>query len=418
MGSGVVRRPQHFARRDAISVVVCDYLVFIVLIIATGSIFTKAGLIGINSVRGLMVTAVVLDTLFRMLSKRSWPKIEQIGFFLLFACCFCLSLLVGGSTVSDVTLAWGPLLVFCIFANFLESPEEINRFLGRFVNIVIVIAAISLVFFLLGSCLHWIRPTGIIEFQWDQQHRANSYYGIYFEPQVIAFLGYKGFRNCAFFTEAPMFAFIVTMALALEVLLLQRRTAPSLILGITIISTFSTTAYVSLFLIIAALYIRHRNDTRLLQHTKYVIMPLLLLMVIYLIILVFNDKTSTGSYNVRSDHLQASFRAFTDYFPFGTGFGNSAAIRAYCEYDQGLSVGIPYYFAIGGIFAVLALLLPSLWCLYKAALARDVSLAACLIIFLFVFFVTNIVYNSMLQWLLLVVVFIRLPAFKIRRWPT
>ncbi len=410
MGRFAVKKPQHFARHDSIAVIICDHLVFISLIITTGSIFTRSGLIDINSVRGLMIAAVVLDAFFRMVSKRSCPKIEQIGFFLLFASCFCLSLLVEDSIASDVVLAWGPILVFCIFANFLESPEEIKRFLGRFVNIAVVIAAISLVFFLLGSCLHWIRPTGIVEFQWDQARRANSYYGIYFEPQTIKFLGYEGFRNCAFFSEAPMFAFIVTMALALEVLLLQRRSAPSLILGVTIITTFSTTAYVGLFLIVAVIYIRHRNDTRLLRRLKYAIVPILSIMIIFLIILVFNDKSSTGSYSVRSDHLQASFRAFFDYFPLGAGFGNAEAVRAYCEYDQGLSVGIPYYVAIGGIFAVLALLLPSLWCFYRACLTRDLDMVACLIIFLFVFFVTNVVYNSMLQWMLLVIVFIRLPS--------
>ena len=133
---------------------------------------------------------------------------------------------------------------------------ETHVLLLKIPNVMCVLSIISLFFWLFGSTLGIIKPTGTYASLWGDHlnvgmHR--SYYGIYFDSQSIRFFGYSGFRNCGIFTEAPMHSMMLVFAISCELFYGLYRGAklniPKLaLLSFTVITTFSSTGIVLLLL--------------------------------------------------------------------------------------------------------------------------------------------------------------------------
>ena len=70
-------------------------------------------------------------------------------------------------------------------------------------------------------------------------------------------------------------------------------------------------------------------------------------------------------------------------------------------------MGIPYLLALGGIGGAILITYPSINYLYASLKKRDVVSFSFAITFIWIFFCTNILYNSNIQWMILTVVFLR-----------
>lgn len=161
-------------------------------------------------------------------------------------------------------------LLFCLYIDE-QRPYQL---LLKYADLISCIAAISLVFWVFASQLHWVSPTGHIRAKWGPIFNYPSYYGLYFERQREQFLWYDGLRNQGVFCEAPMYGLNLIIAISIELFLrpLQRtpryavdrngntvsmvprkkRTSLTrmILLVITLITTVTTTGMILLILIL------------------------------------------------------------------------------------------------------------------------------------------------------------------------
>lgn len=71
----------------------------------------------------------------------------------------------------------------CIWLTYLLLIDNlITKFVNIFVNIMAIVAIISMIFWLFGSILQKLHPTSVVYSGWSSEY-VNSFYGIYFQPQ-------------------------------------------------------------------------------------------------------------------------------------------------------------------------------------------------------------------------------------------
>lgn len=388
-----------------------DYLFFLVLILLTGSIWVRQVDFDIN-INILRVVALLIPLIVFSLKVYLYPKtrIEGAAFCCgIIAVCMAVMFLVPGGSFNSTILFFAPMLAFLAYAYSFRSKEDIKRSLRRFVNLVTIIAAVSLFFFVFGSVFHLIRPSGTVQFEWDWTRSAATYNFLYYEPQKTYMLGYEGVRNCAIFTEAPMFVFILVCALGIQVLFLKSSKPRSIILLATIITTFSTTGYVAIFLVYILKFWIESERKPSMQKIRLFFVPAMIICIALMVAFFLDDKSSTGSYDIRTDHLAACWNVFFDSFPFGCGLGNVDHIFSYTLFDQGIAVGLPYLFAESGIIGIGLVFGPIAFALLKSRGIDRKRLLAMAAVLVWLLFCTSLHFNSMIEWWLLEVLFLRYP---------
>ena len=118
------------------------------------------------------------------------------------------------------------------------GDKPFYKILCVFSKLVLGLAIMSLLFWLLGQILHIIPVTGTVHYIWGSPRAVVGFFGLHFFAQEIGLLGHVFYRNTGIFTEAPMFAFVLSVAF-LNTIFLEKKTKPIklLILFITICTT-------------------------------------------------------------------------------------------------------------------------------------------------------------------------------------
>lgn len=122
------------------------------------------------------------------------------------------------------------------------------QWLDKFVKLMKILATISLFFWLFGSLLNIIPATGEIILDWGPIRSIPNYYFSYFETQTATLGSLVYPRNSGIFTEAPMFAAALSLALITEYCL-TKTTKTTIILIFALLSTGSYTAILILLFI-------------------------------------------------------------------------------------------------------------------------------------------------------------------------
>ena len=390
-----------------------EYVMYFFIIALTGTVWVRQGWFfdHLNALR--MIVLVFPIVIFFINSARRGFK--NIRVHAAWICLFSLAGIISWfvSPGPGTILVAGPLVCYLLYIGSLEGEREIIGSLARFVNVAVIMASVSLFFFFFGSMQNVIPHTGYAIFEWGYTHTVPSYFGLYFESQQIHFMFYEGLRNCGQFCEAPMFNFVLCLALAIQTFLIKD-SWKSPVLLITIFTTFSTTGYVAL--VIMGLFKLGMFDVhnKYLKALKSVALCFLVIFGIYLVVLVIGDKTTTNSYGVRSDHLVSCVRVFCDYFPLGAGFNNKVAFSNVMTFDQGMSVGIPYYLAEAGIMGCLILVAALCSFTSRVMKAKDLKYVPVALVLLWLFFVTSVLSSSVL-WLMFDALLIALPLSDNKR---
>ena len=89
----------------------------------------------------------------------------------------------------------------CVIIFFSIDRNNSMNFMVKISNVVVVIAVISLFFWMFGSVLQVIKPTGKVLVGWGGEYYKNSYFDIYYETQHLNFLNFNNWRNSGIFTE-------------------------------------------------------------------------------------------------------------------------------------------------------------------------------------------------------------------------
>lgn len=259
---------------------------------------------------------------------------------------------------------------FILSILYFSSMKDPVRYWIALKQIVVFFAVLSLFFYVGGTVLGIIPPTRIATFEWSYTRTCRSFFDLYFEAQHLK-TG-AGFiqRNTGIFTEAPMYSFVLTLALGVELFLEQhRRKLTCFILVATMLTTLSTTGYLSAILLFVLLYAQKTLKSNRLTVKKIILLMAGLAGVMVALSVIENKgstESGTASMSVRMDHLLSCLRAFCHSPLVGVGFSNQDAVLRFSEYEQGMSVGLPYLMATGGIVLTMTLLLPFALHLKKA----------------------------------------------------
>ena len=246
-------------------------------------------------------------------------------------------------------------LPFPLFLIFIMNSNNLEKFMEAFTNVVFMISALSLVFFVLGSLLNIIQPTGYYpytEIGWGTNN-YRDFYHLYCEGQTVFALGYSGVRNIALFVEGPMLTYVISFALYYELFFrrLGFRKIVIVTFIITVATSFSTTG---ILIAIFLMYIKFYEIVKKSKVIKYLIIPIVICIVGYSLFWVVEDKFVSNVYSAsaRADDILASFKCFFSDIFNGVGYQNMEAIAPYRLFKRtgaGLSTGLGAILAYGGV---------------------------------------------------------------------
>lgn len=272
-------------------------------------------------------------------------KSQLIGLFIVFVSSFLSVLVPGKNMILGIAQFTAPFTMCALFFCF---SDDTKRFWNKFVNIMTIMAAVSLILYASGTVLGIISPTGVASFRYDGAYKTcNTYFHIQYEAQGIQggeLFGIR-YRNTGFFIESPMYNVLLCFAMGAELSFRERaRKAVVILLSITILTTIATTGIVFL-IVIMIVRILISGGSRQVQTVKYMIFPLLALIAVYVMLMIVDSKqqSSSGSHSVsvRFDHAMAFLKMWLDKPLFGHGYRETETFYNYTNYDLGYSVGLP-----------------------------------------------------------------------------
>ncbi|MCT3602863.1 polymerization and export protein [Lactobacillus acidophilus] len=274
-----------------------------------------------------------------------------------------------------------------------KSVTHLSRILKAYVNIITVIAAVSIVFWVMGSWLHFINYSSSVMLTWgDPQRIIPSYYNLYFETQYINGIT----RNSAIFVEAPMAALNFLIALSLNVLLekqIKLNNIKNLIIIIAGILTMSTTMYVGIIILIVY------RITRPTYKNKFVTMlkPILFIIFVPILFLIVNrligGKLDTQSGIDRKLDYVNAFSAWSNHPLFGNGIDAGVnegltRINGTLVAHYGFSSSFTKILGDGGFYLLILVLISVIASVNHAVKSKNWSMLTFVLIIIYLFLVT------------------------------
>ena len=290
------------------------------------------------------------------------------------------------------------MCVVCLLC-FAMTEEHKRRLFEMIENVIVVIAVVSLVFWLTGSVMGIIHPNGIEYTVWSidgSEVAINKYYNIYFETQTQNFFGVRIVRNSAIFVESPMSSFMFCYGFLIELFKKKKTDVKKMaILTVAVLTTFSTTGYI---VVIVALFIRYlltRSHNQLTAVLRMAVIPVVLIAVIIVVEQLLETKMDSTSGSARMDDFVAGFKAWMDHPLMGNGFSNNSAILQYMSTyrikNTGFSNSLMQILSYGGLYLLAPYVGAAVYGIYKIMRKRDWNELAFTVLFIvmFVFTVTS-----------------------------
>lgn len=397
-----------YLRADSVQSVFYYVLSLLTILVPACMWFREGWLYNITAAFYLGVFILVMFILGAKMSGTSDIRIERAFFYDLFfaVICICMSFVTNPGSVYytvtrvlDVMAAW-------LFLAYLLNAEELIRLYETFINIMCLIAAVSLPLWIFGGILNVISPTATITYIWDGERLAKEFFWIYYIPriQMMDIFSINIPKNCAIFTEGTMYGYLLVVAYLLHRNCLKRSGFKRIILMVAIVSTLSVSPILALLMDEAIYFVFQKNKNKKLEAVRIIAIPLFLIGFAAAFVFVMQQKSETGSYGVRLDHLLGCVKIFNASFPFGVGFGERDSLYSYFKYAQGLSVGLPYLLAQGGVGALALLIVKFSDILRCSIKMKDVGGFAFAGVFLWIAVLTNNILHPVF-WMVLMLVF-------------
>lgn len=306
-----------------------------------------------------------------------------------------------------------PLLSF-IFVLYL-GENRLQEIFRKYCNLMVVIALISLYFWIFGSQLNIIKPTGKFYAYWGNAYNYPSYYNLYFERQTSLINKHRYLRNMGIFCEGPMYSFCLVIAIASELFLIKgldnsyyRARSGSkrfsnffsfktIILAITLITTLTTTGSIMLLFMLSLLFLINATKSSQLKLFKYLLVAIIFTFAFYFMYKIFASKSISYSWKIRVDDYLSGFQAWKNSPIWGSGFGNMEIIQLYMSSFRksglGFSNSIFVVLAEGGILLFSVYFIPILFCIINASRRSIKEIVAFVIIFSVEFVVAIVTYE-------------------------
>lgn len=245
---------------------ILEYLFVIFLILSCNTIYTAS--VGINyRINELLILVSILLLFVHIISTNfNRKKIVYTFIALIFYYLYILIFLLLNNTPykTNFIYLFGILFpVFYIYYNTSKENNNTKNFIEIYPKIITVIAVISLIFYVFGTCLNIIPSTGKVTIEWGVYKTIPSYFNLYFTTQVTNLFGINLIRNSGIFTEVPMYSLCLTIALTLEMFLTKEKSRFRIfVLIITIITTYSTTGIVIALLMLLIAFFKNKKNSK------------------------------------------------------------------------------------------------------------------------------------------------------------
>ena len=298
-----------------------------------------------------------------------------------------------------------PLLLLLLYAG--ASADGGVGLLHKLSDLMAVLTALSLFFYLFGTVLHWIPRTSIAAFYWGGGWRTcPSYFHLYYEAQQITFFGWDLPRNCGVFPEAPGFAVFLVVATSAEVLLrLRPRLWRCVLFAVATVTTVSAKAFLLMAAVFTLRYVLWPPSWLSPRLRRWLFPVLGVGMTLASSVLLWDKLTSVSGF-MRLDDVAACLRAWRTAPIFGTGYWNDGSVIPFFSYpdryNNGLSMGAAVILAQGGLYLSTLYWWPAVGCVRRVHGDRRRWVAFALI-YAALLFSGNIVYQFLT--LLLIAVF-------------
>ena len=311
----------------------------------------------------LIVGLVILNTssVYSITVDRDYHLHYLLAFFLLIRLCFFRSvnsnvlrnyivfsfvwtayivmyaLIAGGDAKALFSRFYVEFLLLVLYFALYKAKHDLKELLCYYVNIILVLAAISLFFWLLGSVVGILKPSGSVLIDWGKDRVIGSYYGLYFQWQNdVRVLGKTIYRNIGLFPEGPIHSLHLSIAFALEYLGIsstgKTRKIKILILAVSIVSTLATTGVIFVLLsyilekLIQMTSSQKKNRKNILSMLLFPLMAIIAIIVGYRL---FAAKLGSLSGASRVDDYISGFKAWLDNPAFGAGYGDISVRVSY-----------------------------------------------------------------------------------------
>ncbi len=281
-------------------------------------------------------------------------------------------------------------VMFLLFAE-LHRKGKLMDLMLRFVNVMCILAVISLVLWYLGVIVRVIPPNTFIQINWGAFSYIPGFFGIHYAIQLDTtfFPELFIYRNSGIFAEAPMYSMWLCIALALELFLREK---PSrwrvVILAVTILTAMSVTGILFMAMCaVMSLMLNYRKISRFKKGLLLLGAMIAVPVVASLLIKSLSLKSDTQSFDMRLSDYVGGVRLWMDYPIFGAGFGNLKALLPYVYSPQGaigFSNSIMAVLSTGGAWMAVFYYLPHVGLLIpKACGSKKMACFGICMMFLF-----------------------------------
>ncbi len=240
-----------------------------------------------------------------------------------------------------------PFLLFFVLM-MLKSPRKaFTEYMNIYENIVVVMAAVSLVFYFGGVITH-IIPGQIMQYRnFNWWYSGVNYFYLHFvnDWQTQNILGRSIVRNIGVFMEAPGFAFPLLIALFWSLFgHNEKNLKRACLLTVTLLTTLSTKALViGAILIFLYMYTEASDKMKFWKFVRWVTFPVLALaaaaFIAYVLIGKMVSSGDSGSWLIRMNDAVAAAAVWMKHPVFGAGFMNLQEV--YDHYTADLMKGNP-----------------------------------------------------------------------------
>lgn len=254
-----------------------------------------------------------------------------------------------------------------LFSVSLYENKKMRVFLSAYSNVMLIIAVVSLVFWVFGSLLQIMPGRKAVIYDWADDYRTSyTYYYLYFE-NPIQNKGQAYIRNLGVFPEAPAYASFLIYGMLIEIVNRKdifkrsKKARRSNLLRIaiyfvTLLSTGSSKGIIAVLAVIAIEYLFKRSKKAWKQVVKTIVCIVAFFVVAIASIYLIEVKLPTASGIARVDDLLAGLKTWKQHFLFGAGYMNGDALRAnwtVLRNNEGISMGLAVLLAYGGLFFLL-----------------------------------------------------------------
>ena len=343
---------------DNIGTLILEYLIWIFIILDFNTVFLYNG--GTHYYT-LIASGLILFSLCTKQRLRI-PK-NALLYIAIYLCYMILWNILAYKLYFNAEFVERFLVFMPLIWIYIYNIKDLETFLRKFSNIIIVLAVLSLIFWSLGTIMKLLDTPYLSKMYWGFDNNryvtVKNYFNLYFETSHnYEIFGINTARNDGIFCEGPMYAAVLVLAQAYEFFYSKTLNIKRIvILTIATITTISLTGWILVLFMYIYKFISKRENTSSKLMVKVVVGFIVVCLGIYAVYYIFEMKTSTDSFMIRLDDYIAGFNSWKTSVIWGHGYGNSAyaksLISSFRSDNTGASNSVTVVLSQGGIMWLL-----------------------------------------------------------------